>query len=462
MHTLAPETNSGQLEPGRQMRLSDLLGALSFAIDLTEGQPAGHSVRTCWIGVHLGRAAGLNEQRIWELYYMLLIKDSGCSSNAERLNQLFLADDLSFKRDFKLIDGSVPQFMQFLATHVGAGSGFSGRLATLLRVVSNTGPIVHELIDTRCHVGAGIARRLRFPEAVAEAITSLDEHWDGKGMTEGLKGEAIPLYSRIALLAQVAEIFFTGEGKERAISEVSRRSGTWFDPHLVDLFKHLADSDEFWTTLASPDLPEIVFALDPADACTDVDDDYLDDITAAFAGIVDAKSSFTAGHSERVAEYTDLIARELGLNAQRRRTLRRAALLHDIGKLGVSNSIINKPGPLNAEEWKAVRQHTIHSANVLSRVAHLSNLVPVARSHHERLDGKGYPDGLKGDEIGLDVRIVTTADVFDALTAERPYRHAMSRPDALAIMEADLGKAFDPNCFAALNRSLESMNELAG
>ena len=186
-----------------------------------------------------------------------------------------------------------------------------------------------------------------------------------------------------------------------------------------------------------------------------LDEDYLDDIASAFADVIDAKSPFTAGHSARVTLFADMIGEEMGLGDAHRRWLRRAALLHDIGKLGVSNDILDKPGRLDAEEWAVIRTHPGLSRQILERVPAFADLASVAGGHHERLDGRGYPGGLTADALCLETRILSVADVFDALSAERPYRAAMPIPKALGIMDEDAGAAFDPDCLAALKRGLE-------
>ena len=220
--------------------LSELLGALSHALDLTEGQPAGHCVRCSRIGVEIGRAIGLGEQEITELYYVLLLKDLGCSSNAARICELYLTDDLSFKQDFKLIDGSLSQALRFVLSHTGLKAGLAERFRAIVNIFQNGGEIARELIETRCHRGADIARKMRFSEPVAEGIQNLDEHWDGSGKPLGLSGTAIPIYSRIALLAQVIDVFQVANGPEAAVREAKNRSGIWFDPDLVAAFESLA------------------------------------------------------------------------------------------------------------------------------------------------------------------------------------------------------------------------------
>ncbi|WP_319002349.1 HD-GYP domain-containing protein [Quatrionicoccus australiensis] len=439
------------------LKLSELISALSHALDITEGQPAGHCIRCCWIGMHIGRTIGLADEALWELYYTLLLKDLGCSSNAARICELYLTDDLAFKRDFKTVGDSLPQVLQFVLSHTGLKAGLAERFRTALTIMRDGSEIAQELIATRCQRGAEIARLLRFPEAVAAGIYSLDEHFNGQGRPAALAGDAIPLYARIALLAQVIDVFHTTGGPGAALDEIRQRSGNWFDPLLVQAFELVADDDAFWAMLAAPEVGAAILALEPAAHIVDLDDDYLDDIAAAFGQVVDSKSPYTSGHSARVALYTDLIAEEMGLSAERRRWLKRGALLHDVGKLGVSNSVLDKPGKLDAEEWEAVKAHAMYTETILARIAAFSELAVVAAAHHERLDGKGYPRGLLADEITLETRIITTADIFDAITAERPYRGAIPIPRTLEMMAENLGTAIDEHCFAALKRSLDRL-----
>jgi HD-GYP domain-containing protein (c-di-GMP phosphodiesterase class II) len=437
-----------------QIRLSELLGALSRALDMVEGQPSGHCVRCCWIGIHVGREIELSETEISELYYTLLLKDLGCSSNAARICQLYLTDDLTFKRDAKYIDGSLPQALRFVLAHTGLKAGLAERIRALIAAFQTSGTAPKELVETRCHRGAEIARKMRFSEAVAQGIQNLDEHWDGSGLPERIVGSSIPIYSRIALLAQVVDVFQISSGIEAACNEVENRSGTWFDPQLAEAFKRIAPRPDFWNTLRSDDLQTALYRLEPAQELKTVDEDYLDDIAAAFAQVIDSKSPYTSGHSERVTLFTDLIAEEMGLAEERRRWLKRAALLHDIGKLGVSNSILDKPGKLDPDEWAAMQMHAAYSETILSRISAFAGLAKIAGAHHERLDGKGYPRGLKGDQIALETRIITTSDIFDALTADRPYRAAMPVTKAMTIMAEMVGTAIDADCFAALRRAL--------
>ncbi len=441
----------------QQLRLAELIGALSHALDMTEGQPVGHCLRCAYIGMQIAREIDLDPQDQWELYYTLLLKDLGCSSNAARICELYLTDDLSFKRDFKRVGDSLPQIAQFVLGHAGLRVGAAERFRAMLRIARRGEQIAQELVQTRCQRGADIARQLRFPEKVARAIHSLDEHWNGTGKPDKLAAQQIPLYARIALLAQVIDVFHTASGASAALAEVRDRRASWFDPHLVDAFERVAQSNEFWAGLASPTLAAQVMALEPAQHAVALDEDYLDEIAAAFGQVVDAKSPFTAGHSARVGLYADLISEQCELPAARRRWLRRGALLHDVGKLGVSNAILDKPGRLDDEEMAAIRRHAQYTEEILARIDAFAELARVAGAHHERLDGLGYPRGLRGDAIPFETRIITTADIFDALSAERPYRPAVPVDQTLALMRGLVGSALDARCYEALCRVVEQL-----
>ncbi len=436
------------------VRRAEIIGALSYALDLTEGQPPGHCLRCCWIGMHIGERLGLDTPTRADLYYTLLLKDTGCSSNAARLWELYGGDDLLTKRDFKLVDSqSLLQLARFVLRHAGPGEAMRTRFKRLVHLLRHGETLATELVHTRCERGADIVRRLGFSTRVADSIFSLDEHWNGKGRPQGLRGEAIPIGARIALFAQVVDVFHTVGGEQAVATEVRRRTHTWFDPQVSRAFFAAARRREFWTGLQAQGLKERVLALEPSAGSLHVDEPLLDSIAAAFADIIDAKSNFTYGHSQRVAGYAEALGIELGLPAPRRAWLRRGALLHDIGKLGVSNGILDKPGRLDAEEWTAVKRHARYTEEILARVGVFGELAPIAGAHHERLDGTGYPKRLAGAAIPLETRIITACDIFDAITAARPYRGPMPLAEAFTLMERERDVAIDGRCLDALKRT---------
>lgn len=432
------------------IELGALVRAFSYALDLTEGQPAGHSIRSCWIGTHVGQALGLSRAELTDLHYTLLLKDLGCSSNAARICELYDADDRAFKQGYKTVGTSLAATLLFVTRASAPGHKLARRAATVGNILRNGVAIVDEMILSRCTRGADIARTLRFSDAVQHGIYHLDEHWDGSGRPDRLSGVHIPLFARIALLAQIADVFHTHAGRKASIAEVQRRSGTWLDPELVAAFRKVAQSELFWEHLGSKMLESRVAAMLPSSELRLVDEDYLDDVATAFGQVIDAKSPYTANHSSRVADLAIRIAGALNVPAARHRRLYRAALLHDVGKLGVSNAILDKPGPLDEREWEEMRGHAAHTLEILDRIGPLHDMAAIAAAHHERLDGRGYPLGLADEAIRRETRIITVCDFYDALTSDRPYRAGLPRDQALDIMRQSVGTALDADCFNAL------------
>jgi HD-GYP domain-containing protein (c-di-GMP phosphodiesterase class II) len=417
--------------------LSGVIGALSYALDVTEGQPPGHSLRSCLIGMRLAEEIGLDARSRSDLFYALLLKDAGCSANASRMAALFGADDGEAKRTSKRVDWSRP-----LSALVWSGRTV-GWSTDRLRAIRAEGEVTRSLMQARCDRGAEIARMLFLSDETADAIRALDEHWDGRGQPAGLAGEEIPLLGRILCLAQTVEIFHADGGVKAAWAVARRRRGRWFDPELVDAFGAIRRDREFWSTLASPD----VSAWEPPERTLVVDEPRLDRIAEAFARVIDAKSPFTARHSERVAELAVGAAAVLGFGAVGLRDLRRAALLHDIGKLAISNRILDKPAKLTDEEFAKVREHPLYSLRILERAPCFASIAWIAAAHHERLDGSGYPFGLSAEKLTTSMRVLAVADVYEALTAERPYREALPHETAMGILGRD---ALDGDAVAAL------------
>ena len=433
-----------------QVRLSAVIGAIAYALDVTEGEPAGHAIRACKIGMRLAQVLELDAATRSQLYYALLLKDAGCSANAARMAALFGADDHIAKRTSKRVDwsGRLPAFVWSLRT-VAPGGTVRARLDRLLAIKSE-GEVTKALMQARCDRGAEIALMLGLESPTAEAIRALDEHWDGGGAPRGLRGEEIPLLGRILCLAQTLEIFHAAGGVRAAWRVARRRRGGWFDPGLVDALGTLVLDADFWRSLDAADID----AWEPSDRSITADEGQLDRIAEAFAGVVDAKSPWTYRHSDRVCLIVIGLASAFGADDAALHDLRRAALLHDLGKLAISNRILDKPAPLTSAEFEAVKEHPLITEQILRRLPGHAHIAKVASAHHERLDGGGYPRGLSGDELTRPMRLLALADVYEALTSERPYRRAMTSHEALAIIRADVPGRLDPEAFAVLDQVL--------
>ena len=431
-----------------------MLSALSRALDLTEGQPEGHTLRACAIGMRLAEEAGVGEADRAALYHALLLKDAGCSSNAARMAALFGSPDQEVKFGMKLVDWhrAIPLALRTMRM-VGLGSSVAERGRHFLAIARGK-DVTRQLIQIRCDRGADIVLRLGFPEATAEAVRCLDEHWCGLGYPAGRREDEIPLLARIANLAQTVEIYFARYGEERALRVARERSGTWFDPHLVRLLLSWRRDHAWWRQLRSPAIEGWVVSAEPGRSPRYVDDVGLDAIARAFAEIIDAKSPYTFHHSSNVARHACDIGRRMGMDVGALGELSRAGLLHDIGKLGISNRILDKPGRLTPEERAEIELHPLYSWQILSRVGAFDAFARTAAVHHEKLDGSGYPWGIRADELGVAERALCVADVYEALTADRPYRTGMPPERALAILHEELPNRLCGQAVAALEAVL--------
>ncbi|HET7459271.1 MAG TPA: HD domain-containing phosphohydrolase [Gemmatimonadaceae bacterium] len=441
--------------PRPRIDLSEVLAALSRALDLTEGQPQGHSARSAVIGMRLATEMGLAAADRAALYFAILLKDAGCSSNAARMSAIFGADDRTIKPRMKLVDWHQRGRLALETWRsVGSTGEFGGGLLRSkirhFAAIARTPGITRDLIQVRCDRGAAIVLGLGFPQLTADAVRSLDEHWGGGGYPDGKRGTEIPLFARIASLAQCLETVHASHGVDEALRVVRKRRGSWFDPILVDRVLGWRGDRAWWDALAATAPADVRLDGATGGTAVAVDASRLDDVARAFAEIIDAKSPFTYRHSTNVAEYAVSIARELGMTADATALLYRAALLHDVGKLGVSNRVLDKPAKLTDEERRDVERHPAYTWDILSSVTAFHPFAWTAATHHEKLDGSGYPWGLTAHQLDQPARILAVADMYEALTADRPYRVGMTPADALAILRRESGTKLDAGAIDGL------------
>ncbi len=456
-HSSLPRTLSDRIfEPYGKIDFSEVVAALSYALDVTEGQATGHASRSCIIGMRIGRDIGLSESDLSSLFYALLLKDLGCSSNSAKVCSLFGADEHVAKCELKTTEWtSQIASIGYAAKNVAPGGSIFLKAKHFLAVARAGRKVARELVQMRCDRGAMIARNLHLAEETAQAIHSLDEHWIGTGYPDGLKGEAIPIISRIMGLAQTVEVFWQKSGKQGALDVASERASTWFDPELVRVFLTLREDAGFWESVAATDPAAAAARLEPKSLTLVADDDALDRLAMGFAQVIDAKSPWTFCHSTGVADISEGIGRVLGFEPMRLRMLRRAALLHDIGKLGVSNTILDKPGKLTAEELADMRRHPEYTFNILSRVKLFDRFAHLSASHHEKLNGQGYHQGLTAEHLSLESRILAVADIYEALAAKRPYRKDLTGEEVFTIINRDAGAGLCPVVVSALQTFIE-------
>ncbi len=454
-----------QSAAGQPVTMGEILSALSFALDITEGARPGHSVRACLLGMRLGKQVGLSDHALADLYYALLLKDIGCSSNSARMADAFAADDQVVKQHFKFIDREKlgkpnREALTFVWNHVAPTTSVWNRARQMYRMIRSPGNLTAEVIEARCERGAVILHKLGMSIETSAAVYSLDEHWNGQGLPDHLVAREIPLLGRICAVAQHLDLFCSEFGPAKAMETIAERSGTWYDPDLVRAAESLHQQGDLWAEcLPGSDpaaLRAAVLGFDPGGSTALAARD-IDLICSGFADVVDAKSPFTYRHSVGTTEAAVLISNAMGLAPDRVEVVRRAALLHDIGMLGVPNTILDKAGPLTREEWTVVHRHPILSQQILSRVRAFREIAVLAGQHHEKIDGSGYAFHLLGEQLSIESRILTVADVFSALMGSRPYRRDLTPAEIQEELARDVPHQLDPECFDAVVSVLEQL-----
>ena len=448
--------------------LGEILSALSFALDLTEGARPGHSVRACLLGMRLGKQIGLPDQALGELYYALLLKDIGCSSNSARMAHAFTADDQLVKQHFKFIDREKlgkpnREALSFVWNNVAPRANAWSRVRQIYRMIRSPGNLTAEMIEARCERGAIILHKLGMGVETCAAVYSLDEQWNGHGLPDHLVAGQIPLLGRICSIAQQLDLFCSEFGPAKAMDTLSARSGSWYDPDLVRAAESLHQQGGLWDQCLPGTDPEMlrstVLSLDPGSSVA-LAAREIDLICSGFADVVDAKSPFTYRHSVGTTEVAVLLGNAMGLAPGRVDVVRRAALLHDIGMLGVPNTILDKPQSLTGQEWTTIHRHPILSREILSRVRAFGEIAILAEQHHERLDGSGYPHHLTHEQLSLESRILTMADVFNALMESRSYRQDLTLAKMQRQLTLNTPHRLDNDVFDALISVLDQLASL--
>ncbi len=408
-----------------KLRVTELLASLSLATDLGTGQPLGHGLRTSLIAVAAARELGCRPEQVRHVQQVALIRFLGCTSDSDDTARMAGGDDLAFMTAFAPAhSGSKREALGAITRSVGVGQPLARR-ARLIAIAIAKPPSAAGGLAAHCEVGAMLARRLGLEDEVITALEHAYERWDGTGDPTGLKGDEIPLETRIAIVARDADLFARG-GED--VSEVLRsRQGHAYDPRVVEAVIGLdpLQGEAEWDEVLEAE-PEPVGDLDD-----------IDQALTAIADYVDLKSPWTRGHSRTVADLADEAGRASGL-ADAQHHLRRAALVHDLGRVGVENGIWDLEGPLATPASEKVRLHPYWTERVLSRCVALAGLGEIASSHHERLDGSGYHRRTTGEQLSNQARILAAADVMAALTADRPHRARFATEDAARLLKDEV------------------------
>ena len=408
------------------IRIAGVVAALSVTSDLARGHPPGEAMRACLLATELGRRAGLDEPRHCDVYYTALMRYAGCAATSHEMAAALGGDDVTVRSRGDLIDGARPtEALRLLA---GLGHG-TERLRILGRMPSMP-KFIAAGARADCEVGADLTRRLNLPAAVRRAVLDGFERFDGKGAPEGKAGEDVAEPARYAAVAYTAVMFDAVGGAGAAAEMVARWSGRALDPAIAAIY---GDAPGELLELSGPDdLWAAVVAAEPGSGRTFRDAAALDDALAGFGDAADLKTPWFQGHSRGVAQLARAAAERLpGTDAE---LVHRAGLLHDLGRVAVPTGIWERPGPLRPEEWELVRLHPYQSGRILDRSPVLAPLGPVASRHHERVDGSGYPAGIRAAELDPAACLLAAADVLHALGEARPHRPALRLPEAAKVL----------------------------
>ncbi|MHB8689767.1 MAG: HD domain-containing phosphohydrolase [Solirubrobacteraceae bacterium] len=416
------------------VRLAELVAALSLAVDLGLGQPMEHLLRSCLIAVRLAEGVGLGSGERAVVYYVALLEWVGCHADAHEQAAWF-GDDIALKADRFLVDMTPIAKARFALGHVGAGGTPRHRARLLGSLLASPSDLASMFEATHCRIAGRVAVELGLGSATGDALQHVFERWDGNGRPAGLPGDQIALATRIVQLASAVEFYRRLGGVAAAVEAARRRRGTQFDPELVDRF--CASAPELLSGLDAATSWDQVIDSEPAlRSCLSAD--QLDRALEAISELADLKSPFMTGHSRGVAELADAAARHAGFSDADARELRRAGLLHDLGRLGVSNAIWDKPGSLSPAEVERVRMHPYYTSRMFSRPGRLTRLAELACAHAERLDGSGYPRGLSAGGLSPAARLLGAADVYQALIEPRPHRPGHEPDSAVRELESEV------------------------
>ena len=435
---------------GTRVRLAELIAMISLGTDLGMGQPMEHVMRQSLIALRLAERLGLDETTRVVVYYVGLISWVGCHIDAYEQAKWF-GDDMALKNDAREVDMTGVAARAFVVSHVGAGRPLAERARLGVGFVGDGRRAANEMIENHWLATNELASQLGLDAMVRRSLYQTFERWDGKGVPAEARGEEILMPARLVNLADVVEVYHRSGGVDAAIAVARERGGSQFDPGLVDVF--CKEAPRLFRDLDSLMTWPAVIDAEPALQIV-LSDEELESALEAIADFTDLKSPWTIGHSRGVADLAFAAATIYGLSADDAKLLRRAGLVHDLGRLGVSNAIWDKRGPLTAAELERVRMHPYLTERMLASSKALAPIGAIAVQHHERLDGSGYPRGLSGGALTPAGRILAAADAYHAMTESRPHRDAHAPEEAAAELRAGVRQAlFDGDAAAAVLRA---------
>lgn len=399
------------------------------------GYPPEQALESCLIACELARTLQLGQAQLADIYYTSLLLHVGCTAYAHEQALLAGGDDIRFRGTGSRIDFGNPREGLSGVIQLAQVGSPATRARSLIVMLTRGSAIDSETSRSTCEVATQMARRIGMPDRTQQALYQMFERWDGKGLPQHLVGDDIALPMRVTQVAAQAALFNRLGGADLACTVIGRRAGGMLDPAAADAF--VRRGNEILGEIGALDVWQAVLDTEPR-PLRFVSDPELDQIARAFADAVDLKSPFMHGHSVQVAQFAEAAARVLGLDDEETTTLRRAAMFHDLGRVGVPNGIWEKPGALTLSEWEQVRLHPYHTERILARSPALTEIAKLAGLHHERQDGSGYYRQVAGSAVPLAARILAAADAYQAMTQPRPHRPAFAPEAAARQLETEV------------------------
>ncbi|MDQ3660614.1 MAG: HD domain-containing protein [Actinomycetota bacterium] len=440
---------SDEAPGGERVRAAEVIAALSLATDLSIGVPLEHGLHSTLFAMRLAERLGVDSETASQTYYSCLLFYIGCTAGAELAVELFGDDDAlttyatpgRFGSRLEMMTG----FMRALAP---PGNPPPIRALQIARGLPRAAAGLKSHVAAQCEVGQMLTVRLGLPKSMQGLFDYLAERWDGKGQPGRARGDDIPLPVRIVHVARDAAFQRMLGGEEFAAGVIRERGGGAFDPLVAERLADeaaqilaLDDDESAWEeTLAGEPTPRVT-----------LEGEAIDEALAAVGDFADLVSRYLVGHSAGVAKLAMAAARHCGFEAADIVTIRRAAFVHDVGRVSVPARIWQKAAPLTPDDWERIRLHAYQSERVLTRSPFLAALAPVATTHHERLDGSGYHRGMAAAALTPAGRVLAAADAYHAMTEPRPHRDAHSPEQAAETLgrEANAGR-LDANAVTAV------------
>lgn len=417
------------------LRLADLLGGLSIVADLGFGLPPQQAMRTCLVSTALARRMGLDEPDVRDAFYVPLLMHVGCISMSHE-TALAFGDELAVTRAVSLTNlGDPEDLSRTLIPELTRGMAPAERVRVTKYAVANGIEFGRKYDTGSCEVARATARRIGLPESTQRALYEEAEMWGGGAAPQGLRGEEIAVAARLARVAADAVFFDEIGDAQCAVAAIGQRAGTVLDPEIADLFVTNADDVLAEACADAGDPRDRILEVEP-EPVLECAEENVTVVAAAFGDLADLKSPYFQGHAREVARLAVAAARHVGLDRRSVQRLEVAALLHDVGRVGISNAVWEKKGRLTRAEWEQVRMHGYHSERVLATARSLEPTALIAGMHHERLDGSGYHRACKGTDVGAESRILAAADAFVAMSSARPHRAALTTEAAAGKLRA--------------------------